>query len=341
MGRNTRSAISDYQYYMNWPATGRLDSFQRETLITTWNKMKYGGASAYPKMMAQEGPKGLLRTAMNPSYPGRYGDPIPGQRPISPPTPDPKTVDGGRGHEIDEDEFIIPDAGGAPVVVASVAQHCDLVEATTQAVGVINSANMTDPGQALNEKFCDARGFAIRNAQFVRGQAQVDDATLLKICEKIETSMAQPLQRLAMDGPDNVLAQAAAVNDRLRLSNGKNALVYGQNCLGIGYRQDNAGMALASALALSAAGHAPFGELIGHHVREGLGVSENAAASRPWYERAVSALEEGHTPVFEPSTTRERIMVIRKAIEMGGLSASLGTTSDFIPTVNAIALPRN
>ena len=265
---------------------------------------------------------------------------MPGQQPISPPQEDPKVVDTtGGGQEIDDD-FIIPDAGAAPEVMVSIAQHCDLVEATTQAVGANNSANLTNPGQALNEKFCDARGFAIRNGQFMRSQANVDDGKLLKICEKIVASMAQPMQRLAMDGPENVLAQAASINDQLRLSNGNNAIVYGQNCLGIGYRQDNASMALASALALSAAGYAPFSELIGHHVREGFGVSKNSASSRQWYERAVTALEQGDTPVFEPSTTRERIMVIRKAIEMGGLSASLGTTPEFIPTVNTNVLPK-
>ncbi len=340
LGRRSRAAISNYQYYMNWPATGTLDSFQRETLVNTWNKLKYGAGSAYPNMMAREGSKGLLRTALNPNYPQQFGDlgsTVPRNDPIPRDT-------GGGGQVIVEDEddsIIIPDLPTEEIVAVSIAQHCELVQITTEAVGGVTSANMTDPGQALNEKFCGARDFAMRNGDYVRPQVTVDDATLQKICGKIAKDMTAPMQRLATDGPGNVLGEAASVNGKLGLLDAKKAMVYGQACLGMGYRQDNAEIALASAMVLSAAGQSPFAELIGHHLREGLGVSANSAASKPWYERAVMALEGGETPVFDPSSTRERIMVIRKAIEMGGLSAGLATMPEFTPTVNAIALPRN
>ena len=122
---------------------------------------------------------------------------------------------------------------------------------------------------------------------------------------------------VSSDSVDSILQKVGTVNNALGLDDPATAEVYGQICLGMGYRQDNAEMALAGALILVASGKAPYGELVGHHVREGFGVAANATASKPWYESAVTALEQGQPPVFEPSTTTERVMVIRKAIEMG------------------------
>lgn len=342
LGEKSRAAISSYQYYMNWPATGKLDSFQRETLVDTWRKLQYGGASAYPRMLAAEGNRGFLRAALNPDYLNKYGDLTAGRPPINPPIqPDQGGQEIVGDDNSDDDGWIIPDATPSPSKVASITAHCDLVQLTSTAKGLSNSTNMTDPEQALNEKFCGAREFAMRNGQFERDGIEITDAQLDKICGVIESQMKTPMQRLVIEGRRDVLAQAAAVNGSIGLTNASKALLYGQICLGMGYRQDNAEMALASALVLTAAGQSPFSELVGHHLRVGVGVAKNSGASSPWYEGAVTALEEGQTPVFEPSSTRERIMVIRKAIEMGGLRAGPVETPEFTLTGNEIANPKN
>ena len=74
LGRKSKAAISQYQAYMNFPVTGKLDDFQRQTLFDSWNKLQHGGTAAYPNMMSREGPRGLLRTALNPNYPAQFGD---------------------------------------------------------------------------------------------------------------------------------------------------------------------------------------------------------------------------------------------------------------------------
>ena len=78
LGRRSRAAIGNYQAYMGWGSTGYLDDYQRQTLLDSWNKLQYGGGAAYPNMMAREGARGLLRTAVNPQYPAQYGDNVQG-----------------------------------------------------------------------------------------------------------------------------------------------------------------------------------------------------------------------------------------------------------------------
>lgn len=393
LGRRSRSAISNYQAYMGWGATGYLDDHQRNTLIDSWNKLQYGGGAAYPNMMAREGARGLLRTALNPNYPAQYGDNVQGgynqqqpqyaldgnnqqhfgnngqqfghngqqqfgnnggfqQQPLQDPN---KVFDntqqaalGNQGQLIDEGNGggLQPLKKLAPLSLkgnepVSIASRCELVDLTTEAKGVIVPSNMTDPNQALSEKFCDARDFSIRTSQYVMSQVSVSEGEMSGTCSQIQNAMKAEMPRLSSESVADVLLAVGKVNSALGLDDPATAEVYGQICLGMGYRQDNAEMALAGALILTSAGKAPYSELVGHHVREGFGVSANSAASKPWYESAVSALENGQQPAFEPSTTTERVMIIRKAIELGGLRAGLSPLPQLVPTSNTIVLPKN
>ena len=116
--------------------------------------------------------------------------------------------------------------------------------------------------------------------------------------------------------PDQVLASAQTTAQGLGLSDPATATAYGQICLGIGYRLDNVDMAMAGALTLLAAGERPYGEIVGHHLREGFGVAANNDLASAWYMDAINALEQGATPVFVPSMTQERIQAIRTALQM-------------------------
>ena len=393
LGRRSRAAISNYQAYMGWGATGYLDDHQRNTLVDSWNKLQYGGGAAYPNMMAREGARGLLRTALNPNYPAQYGDNVQGgygqQQPqyagngnnqqhwnnngqqqlghngqqqfgnngaFQQPLQDPNKVFdntqqaslGNQGQLIDQGNSgaVQPLKKLAPLSLkgsepVSIAARCELVDLTTQAKGVIVPSNMTDPNQALSEKFCDARNFSIRTSQYVMSQVSVSEGEMAGTCGQIQQAMETEMPRLSTQGVADVLLAVGKVNTALGLDDPSTAEIYGQICLGMGYRQDNAKMALAGALILSSAGKTPYSELVGHHIREGFGVSANSAASKPWYESAVSALENGQQPAFEPSTTTERVMIIRKAIELGGLRAGLAPLPKLVPTSNTIVLPKN
>lgn len=387
LGRKSRAAIGNYQAYMGWGSTGYLDDYQRSTLVDSWRKLQYGGGAAYPNMMAREGARGLLRTAINPNYPAQYGDNVGGNSqfagngqgnfgtqqqfgnqqqlgtqqfgnnnggvvPQVPQTQGNQQVAGlgntQQGQAIDEG------AGGVKPIAplpqlnivgkepVSATARCELVELTTQAKGTITAANMTDPNQALSEKFCDARAFSIGLSQLELSRVSVSENEMTGICGQIKDAMAPALASLGTQPPAGVLGLVASTNAELGLTDAESADLYGKICLGIGYRQDNAEMALSGALILSATGQEPFGELVGHHLREGFGVKSDMEASKPWFSNAISALERGADPVFEPSTTADRVMVIRKAIEMGGLRAGLAPVPELVPTATTLpVLQRN
>ena len=373
LGPKSRSAIGNYQSYMGWGATGYLDDYQRNTLVDSYRKLQYGAGSAYPNMIAREGPRGLLRTALNPQYPAQYGDAVPGmnqnrqvaggagqvtapvpqpafpntgtQRVVTPQVPvtTPQQPPQGGGQVISEPQqqtiAKLPQLNLRGVAPASVASRCELVELTSQAQGVIVAGNITDPNQALSEKFCDARSFAITQSQFKLSQISVSETEMAGSCGQIETAMSSALPGLATDTPQAALAKVSQIGTQLGLSDPGTAAIYGEICLGMGYRQDNAEMALTGALILTAAGRTPYGEIVGHHLREGFGVTKAADASVPWYNDAMGALSQGAAPAFEPSTTAERILVIRSALEQGGLRADVQSLPPLVPTTNVV-LPK-
>ena len=157
--------------------------------------------------------------------------------------------------------------------------------------------NISDPDQALSETFCGAREFAIRSGDFVRKKISVSDNELEGICGFVESSLEKQIAVGLSGTPETVLSHVTSLRSRIGLGEASNADIYGQICLAMGYRQDNAKLALASALVLTSAGILPYSELIGHHIREGFGVRSNATASKAWYENAVVALESGQPPV--------------------------------------------
>jgi hypothetical protein len=81
----------------------------------------------------------------------------------------------------------------------------------------------------------------------------------------------------------------------------------------MGYRQDNMDTAVGSALMLVAMGEPAYGELIGHHLREGFGVQQRRDLAMQWYDASLSALDAGSQAVFLPSQT-DRPQLLRAAM---------------------------
>lgn len=379
LGPKSRAAIRDYQGYMGYPQTGQLTDYERETLVNGWQKFQAGAGSAYPRTMAAVGPRGMLNTERDPNYPAQYGDPVnpnyayngnnggynanggyvpPNnngwdqtgnvpqpvpqiqQKAINPvPAPLPNTG----GEVIGEDTAALPMLKPLkPVgkVTESAAARCELVDQTTRIQGgVIQANNMTDSNQALSEKFCEARGFAITQGQAVATQYAVSDNEMNDLCKQIETGfngMMAGLPTMAAADAANTAKNTAA---GLGLTDPSTAATYGQICMGIGYRLDNSEMALAGAMAMLAAGQAPYGEIVGHHLREGFGVTKTPNAAVSWYTNAIDALEQGATPVILPSTTPERIKVIRAALKLESQQAgNTGALPKLVPAASKLPL---
>lgn len=61
LGRTSRNAISQYQVYMGFPATGQLTQFEKDFLINSHNKAQAGGFTTMQKVASMpDGSKGLL-----------------------------------------------------------------------------------------------------------------------------------------------------------------------------------------------------------------------------------------------------------------------------------------
>lgn len=300
IGRNTRRGISQFQAYMGWTPSGTLSDYEREMLTGAWQMYKNGLGGQYPHTLQAEGPRGLIKARLNPSIEDQY-------RPrVIEPIEVVENVKAGGG------QVIVPLAPAG----ASMNSRCEIVNLRTDAaLGPISAANITDANQALGEKFCDAHSFSIAKSNGRIAGATVPETQLTASCTAITEAAKPVFGSLTAERPTAITDRMRAVNATLGLS-GANAQAYGEICVGLGYRTDNADMALAGALVLSAAGSTPYAELVGHHLREGFAVEASTEAAKAWYQSAMAALEQGQPAAFDPSSTLERVAVIRGALHL-------------------------
>ncbi|MDE4097308.1 peptidoglycan-binding domain-containing protein [Phaeobacter gallaeciensis] len=62
MGRRSRTAISQYQVHMGFPATGQLTAYERDFLVSSYNRAQIGGPQVIKAMQGPNGVRGLLHT---------------------------------------------------------------------------------------------------------------------------------------------------------------------------------------------------------------------------------------------------------------------------------------
>uniref|UniRef100_UPI000A7F56FE caspase family protein n=1 Tax=Leisingera sp. F5 TaxID=1813816 RepID=UPI000A7F56FE len=82
LGRKTREAVSTYQAYLGYPVSGQLNDFEKDLLISSFQRAQTSGYLASQQAMAHpDGPRGLLkiylaeRMAPQPQPPQPYGLP--------------------------------------------------------------------------------------------------------------------------------------------------------------------------------------------------------------------------------------------------------------------------
>lgn len=231
----------------------------------------------------------------------------------------------------------LPSIGRIGQVSASMQDHCDLVKLTTQTNGGQILANsMTDADQALSEQFCDARTYLMGQVQSTLSVARATEDELLQACGTVEASMKPVMGGLSSKGSAAVIAETSGISGQLGLTDPQAATEYGEVCLGLGYRSNNSEMALAGALMLTAAGRAPYAEMVGHHVREGFGTSANPDAAGTWYDMGLEALANNQAPAVLPSQTIQRTAIIRAAVTSANQRASATQTQVVVPVANQL-----
>jgi hypothetical protein len=111
-------------------------------------------------------------------------------------------------------------------------------------------------------------------------------------------------------------------------------------CLNFAYSADNSEEALASALLLVAGGQLPYSELIGHHLREGLGVTANAELATAWQKIALDAVESGTAaPTILADRQVERGALMRMALGASGTTPPKQDAGAGLPELQLTVMP--
>ncbi|GAB5438042.1 peptidoglycan-binding domain-containing protein [Falsiruegeria mediterranea] len=326
IGRKTRAGISNYQSDMGYAIDGRLDDTERSFLLNSHQRaLASAHVAPYNQILASQGQQGLLRTYRN----EQLGIPTPQvQQPqvqqATAPAPTQDTVP-ARANTGALPDFTF----GAQARSAN--EHCNEINVLTAANGGLSSGgNVSDAEFALNEQFCLARTQAM--AESSRIEATIPNMSGPQIeaqCKGLTQAMTPHMAGIDSKSPSQVIADGSSF---LRNSGRPmDQLVSGGKvCLGIGYRTDDAEMAMASGVLLASAGQLGYGEIVSHHLREGFGAAKGQGnAAGDWMRLALNAAQSGATVLGQ---TPDRIAVLSAALT--GVPAQTGTAAlPVFPTV--------
>ena len=336
LGRKTRNAVSSYQAYLGYPATGQLSAFERNLLITSYTRAQAGGYATNQLIASNpEGTRGLLKT---------YRSEMAGQ-PMAPPTTvvmapqavaplaattttTTTTVASAPAKPEPEDVEEPSFASGLPNFFdsgsqASLASHCNTVSLITNTNGgFMTAASMTDPNVALNEQFCLARTYAIARSEELIGKVSgFTPAQISAQCDSFGPAMKDHVAGLSLKPRETVVQDVSA----FILGTGMSpAQLTGtaRICLGVGYRTDDMDVALGSALLLYAMGEGVYGELMGHHLAMGFGAAKRVDAAQPWYEAGLAAADNGADAVFVPGQPERTELIRAASMRLNGAPAA-------------------
>ena len=227
--------------------------------------------------------------------------------------------------------FSIPSFGGGETTV-SMNNHCNKVSLITNTNGgFTNVSTMQDPVFALNEQFCLARIYAISQSEEMIKKVQgISPAQMQAQCETLGPAFKEQVSALSLGQRDQVIAKTS----EMILSTGMSPAQLTHTakiCLGVGYRTDNADVALASTLILVTLGEPVYGELLGHHLLNGFGTSKRKDLAVQWYASANNAIEMGMPAVFVPGQTDRPALI----------QAAVARLSSPAPVAAAPAAPKN
>lgn len=347
LGQRSRNAISAYQAYMGYPATGQLSPFEQNLLISSYNRAQAGGYAVTQQIATTpDGTRGLLKT-YRAELAGQTAAPVTGTTIVVAPQPTTPTV----GTTTTTTVVAAAPTPAAPAATGgsalpnflgggaqqSLASHCNTVSLLTNTNGgFTTAAAMTDPNVALNEQFCLARTYAIATSENMIAKVQgFTPDQIAAQCKQFAPAMQPHVAALALKSQPEVVQDVAS----FILTTGMSpAQLQGtaRICMGVGYRTDDMDVALGSALMLFAMGDHVYGELMGHHLAQGFGTSQRVDAARVWYAEGIKAVDAGAPAVFAPGQP-ERVELLRKA------SLNLGTSQSGLapaqPQVQPAALP--
>ncbi|MEM6889202.1 MAG: peptidoglycan-binding domain-containing protein [Pseudomonadota bacterium] len=318
LGRQSRAAISRYQAYMGYPATGQLTPFEYDLLTTSYNRAQVGGYTSQQIMATNtDGTRGLLKAyraelAGQPTQIAPVANVVVQPQVASPQPAPAEPVDVPAKQEPQKVEAALPNFFNGTGAKASLASHCNTMSLLTSTNGYTTASGMTDPSQALNEQFCLARTYAIsRSEELISQVSGFTPDQVAAQCEGFAPALQPYVAALSLKPREVVVQEVSGFILNTGMSPAQLAGT-ARICLGVGYQMDDMDVALGSALILFTLGDGVYGELMGHHLALGFGATKRTDAAVSWYEAALVAADNGAEAVFVPGQP-ERTEIIRKA----------------------------
>ncbi len=308
LGRRSREAISRYQVYMGYPATGQLTAIEQDILLTSHQRAQLNVPAINQAMaLHPDGPRGLLKT-----YRQELAGVAPGTAMAAQPAM-PQTAAVPNFGAAAATPAALPNFAAQPVPT-SLAAHCNATGLVTNTNGgYVRLETMTDPAQAMNEQFCLARTYAIEDAEWL--SAQVPGMTPQQVADQCMAfgPAMQPYVAMLGTTPQPVVLQAVAGLVPTTGMPPVQIQTTARICMGVGYRTDNMGVALGSALLMTATGQPVYSELVGHHLINGFGVAPRPDLAGAWFDQSFAALASGQPAVFNPGDP-SRMTLLQQAV---------------------------
>lgn len=311
LGRQSRTAISQYQAHLNYPVTGYLSEYEKGFLLTSYQRAMAGGPVTNQQIAANPmGSRGLLLTYRDEAA-GVYA-----QAPaaVVPAAPAPAAVEPEAPATLARAPAALPNFGGAATTErVSLASHCNGVSLVTNTNGgFVTLASMADPDVVLNEQFCLARTYAIAQGEALTASIQgVSASEIATQCQAFGPVMASHVSALATT-PSGMVLKGVSEFARSTGMTPDQLANTSRICLSVGYRTDDLDVAMGSALLLVSLGIQPYAELMGHHLETGFGTAQRPDLATDWYTMALDAVDAGQPAVFAPGQP-ERTALIRAA----------------------------
>ncbi|WP_170473148.1 peptidoglycan-binding domain-containing protein [Ruegeria arenilitoris] len=309
VGSGTRAAIERYQASMGYPVNGYdFQPYQYDFLMQAYYWGTSGGQAAtqlsgQPLLMAyRQQLQSETALAVAPQAAAQA-------TPAVAPQEDASATDSS-----EETNSSLPSLFSGGTGGPSLANRCSAVMLQTSTNGGYTTlSNMSDPNFALSEQFCLARSYAMATGEELMEDVQgLTPDQVAAQCSAFGETLEPQVVALSLSSK----AEAESQMRTFALDTGldpEDLVATSKVCLAIGYRQDNMDSAIGSALMLVAMGEPAYGELIGHHLREGFGVQERRDLAMQWYDASLSALDAGSQAVFLPSQS-DRPELLRTAM---------------------------
>ncbi len=348
VGPGTRSAVSRFQAQTGYPASGYIQQHERDFLIGAYHWATSGGAAvtaartpgellvAYRQRMVAPQGTPVQPMAVMPAPPATTLVVTPQMatpQPAAPAAPEPAAPMEAAAEA--DAVPLLPNFMGAGET-ASLASHCNQVALLTSTNGgFTTAASMTDAAFALDEQFCLARTYAIAEGEDLASKVQgVGESAIVKQCQGFGPTMRPHVAALSLRPRDEVLRDVAAFVLETGMAPAQLAGT-ARICLSVGYRTDDMDVAIGSALVLVALGERVYGELMGHHLVQGIGSSKRPDLAADWYQMGLDALDGGGRAVFAPGQPERQALIAKASATIAGGSASPAAA----PTPVSAALP--